>query len=613
MTDPTRSPRPLTRRAALKLGSASAMTTAMLPRLARSSTPPARHGYSPLGPLAYGPDFEAFGDVNANAPKGGMLRTIQIETFDSLNLLHYRGRPIRDIAPIYDRLLIEAADEVASFYGLLAREIQVADDHSHMDIWLDPTAHWQDGVPVTALDVVFTFETLAAEGLPFYRQALLPLTVTALDRHRVRIDNSRSGYRDLPRLISQVHIHPAHFWDHGADVGPDRLPLGSGPYRLTDVDMGRRLVLERNLDYWGAGLSVNRGRWNFDRITIDYHLDEDVGFEAFRAGDVDLWEETSATRWTTGYSIQENGQEDDPGAIIRTSGPRPTGDELHGIVFNHRRPLLADRRVRIALTLAYSFDSVNRTLFSSAYAALTSVFGDSSLAAQGNAGPDERAFFRQHGIAADHPMLSNPDPLTGFAAPGTRAALAEAARLLDEAGLAVEDGRRIDPATGTPVTLDVVSMRSLYDPTLIWLGDALERVGIGLRQIRVDRSSATRMLLDKNFDLATLSWSATRLPGSSERLLWHSALADMPQSYALSGVRDPMLDAAIDLLGSARTRADLTIAGRVFDRTFRHAVPMLPLWRTAETWLAYRGAFGRPTSESNGVPAEPMERWWSGA
>ena len=596
----------ITRRTLLSFGAAAAVPLSPMVSLASTPRTGLHHGFSPLGSLRYTPGFASFDYVNADAPKGGSIRFARIGAFDTIDTLHYPGLPPADIRLVYDRLIVASDDETASYYGLLADGMAVADDYSVIEFRLDQAAHWHSGQPVSAEDVVFTFETLKAEGAPFYRQAFRTLTVVAEADDRVVFLNDRPGDRDVVRRIATIPIHPAHVWRDRASTSAVDRPTGSGPYRVAEVDAPRRLVLERVADYWGADLGVNRGRWNFDRLTFDYYRDNDVALQAFTADEYDLRVEDSPARWHSGYA----GPAVEAGEIQRTESPIVTSGALHGIVFNLRRPPLADRRVRLALTLVYDFDALNRTLFAGGYQRFGSVFGNTDLAANGAATDGERAILSRAGETLPAAAFEDADPLAGLPAAGSRAALSEASRLLDEAGYPIRDGRRIDTADNRQLVFTIVSPSPLYDGSLTWIAQAWERLGIGVVHAQADPAAAARRMLDRDFDLATMSWSPARLPGTAERLLWHSDLAEMQGSYALSGISSPVLDTAIEALETARTPTELQAAGRAFDRVFRHAVVMLPLWRNGTTRLAWWNRFERPEAERAGFPSSPLDRWW---
>ncbi|WP_226577111.1 extracellular solute-binding protein [Acuticoccus sediminis] len=583
------------RRHVLAMAAAGAALARVPAAFATGSAP--RHGFSPLGPVKYGA-ADPFGYVNTEAPRGGALHLTRVGAFDTIDTLTYPGRPPADLRLIYDHLIVESEDEIASYYGLLAEDIEVAPDYSSVVFTLRPEARWHDGAPVRPQDVVFTFETLKAQGAPYYRQAFRPLTVVA-DGPRVVFTNERTGDRDVVRRISTIPIHPEHVWANGKP----EMPVGSGPYRLESIEAPQRIVLSRVPDYWGADLAVNRGRWNFDRLAFTFFRDPTVALEAFKAGQSDVRSEDDPTRWALGYDGPALASE----SVVREETPTPGVGELAGLVMNLRRPLFADRRVRLALALAYDFQDVNRLLFHGANAPLDSVFAGTPLEAAGPAG-DERDL-----IAGRIPeaALEDPDPFAGLPRPGTREALAEAARLLGEAGLDVTDGARVDPATGRPLRFSVLSMNPAFGKSIAWFGNALGRLGIALQEVRVDPATAAKMMLDKDFDLATLTWSPARLPGTAERLLWHSALAEAPHSYALSGLASPVLDDCIEALERASSPAELDRAGRAFDRVFRHILPMVPLWRSATIRTAWWDHFGRPEAERAGFPPSPIDRWWS--
>lgn len=564
-----------------------------------------RDAYSPLGTVKYPVGFNAFDYVNPRAPKGGRLRLARMGAFDTSNTLTYPGTPAADIRLIYDRLLVASEDEVASYYGLLAETIDVAEDFTSITLSLRDGAFWHDGKPVLVEDVLFTFETLKENGAPFYRQAFAPVSVVRDGNDRI-VFRKKNGDRDLLRKIATIPIHPAHFWRDAPDA-EGRLPLGSGPYRVVAVDAPRRVVLRHVPSYWGADLAVNRGRWNFDELSFEYFRDATVALEAFKVREYDVREETDVRRWQNSY----RGRFFATGEVQRSETRQHGSGTLHGIVFNLREAPLNDRRVRLALTLAYDFDAVNRTLFGGAHQRFDSVFGTTDLRALESASPEERRILTAVGDELGPTVWSTPDPLAAFPGPGTREGLAHAARLLDEAGYPVEAGRRIDVKTGEPLVLRLVMTNPAYTRTVAWLERLWQRLGIALSWGQIDSSAAARRLLDRDFELATLSWSPARLPGTAERLLWHSALADTQHSYALSGLDSPALDAAIEAMESARDPVALQAAGRAFDRIFRHALVLLPLWREDRVRLAWWDDFQRPEAEREGFPPSPVDRWWA--
>ncbi|MEM7693090.1 MAG: extracellular solute-binding protein [Pseudomonadota bacterium] len=577
----------LTRRAILAGGAAALVVR---PRAAFAN---GSHGFSPLGTLKYGPG-EAFDYVNDAAPKGGTLRLKTMRAFDTIDTLRYPGRPPADLRVIYDRLAVASDDESASFYGLLAQSIHVADDFSAATFTLRDAARWHDGRPVSAHDVAFTFATLKDEGAPFYRQAFAPLTAIAESDTRVRIENSRIGDRDLMRKIATIPIHPKHLWRDGR---PDAV-VGSGPYRAVRIEPPGRLVLERVPDYWGKDLGPNRGRWNFDTLDIRLYRDDTAGFQAFTAETVDVHRERDAARWRTGYA----GAWFETGRARREEGDAPGVGTVLGLVMNTRRAPFGDVRVREALALAFDEARAAADLLDGSVKPFKSVFSGTPLEAKGAASAAERALL---GPFEDAPA----DPFAAGPARGSREALRRASALLDAAGLTLDGAVRPGP-DGGPLRVEVLISRLEAEPALGWYQTALRRLGVDLVLTRGDSALLGRRMLDRDFDMATLSWSPAALPGTAERLLWHGALAQSPASYALSGIDHPALNGAIEALEAARSPEGLAVAGRAFDRIFRNLHLMVPLWRADRVRIAWWDRFGRPEGERAGLAPSPMDRWW---
>ncbi|MFP3921427.1 MAG: extracellular solute-binding protein [Dichotomicrobium sp.] len=566
------------------------------------------HGYSPVHELKYGAGFAHFAYANPDAPKGGHLRLGATDTFDSLNPLRYPGRVPKQVRKlVFDSLLVRSADEPAAYYGLLARTVDVSDDWRRVSFTLRSNARWQDGEPVTAEDVAFTFRTLREQGPPFYRQALRRYQVQLSGPEQVTF-RSQSAERDMVRILGTMPIQPAHFWA-GRDLSGHGLtpPLGSGPYRVEKVDAGKAVTLARNADYWGAELPVNRGRFNFDRITTVYYRDDSVALEAFRAGDYDLRLENTPAQWARGY----DGPALRGGEIRRDAIETKTAGELTMLVFNLRREPFDDRRVRRAISLAYDFEWTNSHLMYGLMTPAASYYGETEFAARGRASEAERRLLEP--VAAELPrgLFEAADPGLRDGVTSRREAFAKADRLLDEAGLTVADGQRVSGETGAPLEIDLLN----YDPSLTRIlgpfARNLERLGITLNYPLRDPATGTRRTLDHDFDMTVLKLnrSPRAVPGNNESLLWGSALADREGSYALAGAKDPALDAMLRQMVSARDMHGLRTAARAFDRVLRWRHYAIGLWRKNAVWLAYWNRFARPERTPRYVPSF-IDLWW---
>lgn len=566
-----------------------------------------QHGYSPVHALKYGPGFQHFDYANPRAPKGGALRLGATGTFDSLNPLLYPGRVpqlVRQL--VFDTLLVRSGDEPAAYYGLLAETVAVSEDGARVTFKLRPQARWRDGAPITAEDVAFTFNTLLDQGPPFYRQALRLYTVSMKSPREIVFQTRGAAKRDMVRILGTLPIQPKHFWakrdlsDHGLTP-----PLGSGPYRVENADPGQAVTLARDPGYWAADLPVNRGRYNFDRISVAYYRDDSVALEAFRAGDFDLRLEKTAAKWARGY----DGPALRNGRIKRDVIETGTTGEIATLVFNLRRAPFDDLRVRQAISLAYDFTWTNDRLMYGLMAPVESVFGDTGFAARGPASEAERDVLAP--VADDLPaaLFETPDPGLRDGLTSRRAVFAEADRLLRAAGFPVKDGQRVAESTGAPLRIDLLN----YDPSLIRIlgpfEQNLNRLGIDLRYPLVDPASGTRRTLDHDFDMTVLKWSPRAVPGNAESLLWGSALADRKGSYALAGAKDSALDAALEAMVTARDMDRLKTAARAFDRVLRWRHYTIGLWRKSDVWLAYWDRFGRPAAAPRYAPSF-VDRWW---
>ncbi|MEQ8369944.1 MAG: extracellular solute-binding protein, partial [Alphaproteobacteria bacterium] len=339
------------------------------------------HGFAIHGTLKYGPDFAHFDYVNPDAPKGGDVVLSANGGFDSLNGFILKGDPAAGLGLIYDTLLVGSSDEAFSSYGLLAQSIEYPEDRSWAIYNLRPEARWHDGVPLTADDVVWSFETLTTQGHPQLREYWSAVTgVEKLDDHRVRFDFGTAINREMPSIIGQLTILPKHYW-LAREFGETTLdvPLGSGPYRIKAVDPGRSITYERVADYWGRNVPVNVGQNNLATIRYDYYRDRAVEREALKAGAIDFFQENVAREWATAYDTPALRD----GRLIKEEIANDIPQGMQGFALNTRRPALADRRVRQALTLAMDFEWMNKTFFFESYRRSRSYFTNTDMEAKG--------------------------------------------------------------------------------------------------------------------------------------------------------------------------------------------------------------------------------------
>ncbi len=558
-------------------------------------------------PPKYPANFEHFEYANPDAPKGGVLRQAGFGSFDSLNPFINKGVSAEDIGLIYDTLTTNSLDEPFTVYGLLAEKIERGPKNDWVRFYLRPEARFHDGQPVTAEDVAFTFETLISQGAPQYRAYYADVDKVVVEgKRQVRFDFKHAGNRELPMILGQLPVLPKHWWaERDFTSGSLEPPLGSGPYRVERVQPGRSISYARVEDYWGRDLAVNRGFYNFDRLVFDYYRDNTVALQAFKAGQFDYWLETSAKNWATAYDIPAVHE----GRLIKEEIPNynPTG--MQGFIFNIRRPLLQDRRVREALALLFDFEWTNRQLFNGAYFRTHSYFDNSELASSGLPGKDELAVLEPLRGQIPDEVFEKPFELPVTDGNGIiREQQRRAYQLLTEAGWHVENDRMVD-AQGKPVKLEFLLVQSEFERVLLPYKRNLADLGIELEIRRVDVSQYVNRLRSRDFDMIVSGFGQSNSPGNEQREYWHSVSADNPGSRNFIGLKDPAIDTLVEQLIAADTRQELITHTRALDRVLLWGHYVVPNWHI-KTW---RVAYWNHLAHPQVTPRQDigLMTWWT--
>ncbi|MBC7199473.1 MAG: ABC transporter substrate-binding protein [Pseudomonas balearica] len=558
-------------------------------------------------PPKYPANFEHFEYANPDAPKGGVLRQAGFGSFDSLNPFINKGVSAEDIGLIYDTLTTNSLDEPFTVYGLLAEKIERGPKNDWVRFYLRPQARFHDGQPVTAEDVAFTFETLISQGAPQYRAYYADVDKVVVEgKRQVRFDFKHAGNRELPMILGQLPVLPKHWWaERDFTSGSLEPPLGSGPYRVERVQPGRSISYARVEDYWGRDLAVNRGFYNFDRLVFDYYRDNTVALQAFKAGQFDYWLETSAKNWATAYDIPAVHE----GRLIKEEIPNynPTG--MQGFIFNIRRPLLQDRRVREALALLFDFEWTNRQLFNGAYFRTHSYFDNSELASSGLPGKDELAVLEPLRGQIPDEVFEKPFELPVTDGNGIiREQQRRAYQLLTEAGWRVENDRMVD-AQGKPVKLEFLLVQSEFERVLLPYKRNLADLGIELEIRRVDVSQYVNRLRSRDFDMIVSGFGQSNSPGNEQREYWHSVSADNPGSRNFIGLKDPAIDTLVEQLIAADTRQELITHTRALDRVLLWGHYVVPNWHI-KTW---RVAYWNHLAHPQVTPRQDigLMTWWT--
>lgn len=569
------------------------------------------HGLAMHGEPAYGPDFSHFDYVNPDAPKGGRVRlNVVANGYDSFNPFVVRGVAAAGVnSYVYDTLLEASADEAFTAYGLIAESLETPDNRRYVIFNLRPEARFQDGEPITASDVAFSFEILTTEGHPFYRSYYSDVSnVTVESEHRIRFDFSDTDNRELPLILGQMPILPEHHWkDRDFARSGLAIPVGSGPYRISDFDAGRSVTFQRVEDYWAADLPLRKGRFNFDQVRYDYYSDDTVALEAFRAGNYDFRQEYSAKNWATSY----RGDRFDKGEIVVESleHSRPAG--MQAFVFNTRRSKFQDPLVREAISYAFDFDWANRNLFHDQYTRTNSFFENSELASSGlPEGEEKRILEGFRDQLPESVFTKEYQPPSTHGDQTLRDNLRIAMDLLKEADYEVRNGRMVHKESGEALSFEFLLRQKNFERIVLPYKANLERLGIEVSVRLVDTNQYIQRARSFDFDIVTHVFGQSNSPGNEQRDYWHSSMADVGGSRNLIGIQDPAVDALVDMVIQAPDREALVHRTRALDRVLLHGHYVVPQWHVAVDRIAYWSFLERPEiTPDNGFD---LNNWWYG-
>ena len=557
-----------------------------------------------IGEPKYAAGFDHFDYAKPHAPKGGTLVNATIGTFDNFNRYALRGNPGVRTDALYDTLFTTSDDEPGSYYPLIAADTRYADDFSWMEITLNPRARFHDGSPITAGDVAFTFHKFMTEGVPQFRLFYKGTRVEAIAPRTVRITLAQPGKENMLSLLS-LPVMPEAFWRHHKLSDPlSTPPLASGPYRITDWRMGQYIIYSRVKDYWAADLPVNRGRWNFDTLRYDYYLDDNVAFEAFKAGAVDRRAETMAKNWSTRYG----GRNFTHGYIVKDEYPNTSAQDTQWLAFNIQRPVFNDRQVREAITLAFDFEWMNKALFYGAYSRASSYFQNTEYAARQAPDAEELALLMP--MKADLP----PEVFTSVYQPPRsrgdgfdRTNLLQADALLKQAGWVLKNQRRINAVTGKPLRFELLLPSGGNDRWVLPFQHNLQRLGITMDIRQVDNSQYSNRRRSRDYDMMPIVWRATPWPGTDLQISWDSSY--IHSSYNAPGVQSPVVDKLIaQIIRWQGNKQKLLPLGRALDRVLTWNYYMLPMWYMAQDRTAYWDKFSFP--QTRPVYSSGFDTWW---
>jgi microcin C transport system substrate-binding protein len=583
---------------------------------ASASGPAWRHGLSLFGDLKYPADFKRFDYVNPDAPKGGIARLISLGTFDNFNIAvaGVKGSLAPAAAQVYETLMARSQDEVATEYGLLAEAASHPDDFAWVTYRLRKEARWQDGKPVTPEDVIFSLETFKKNSpmyASYYRHVM---NAEKIGEREIKFTFDSPGNRELPHIVGELMVLPKHYWEGTDDQGRKRdvsattlePPLASGPYRIGEFVAGRSIKLVRVKDYWGANLPVQVGQNNFDELRFEFFRDNTVALEAFKADQVDWIAENSAKQWATAYEFPAMTEK----RTVKEEFPVRDSGRMQAFTFNLRREQFKDARLRRAFNFAFDFEEMNKQLFFGQYTRISSYFHGTELASSGLPEGEELAILETVRDKVPREVFTTPyqNPVGGNPE-AVRANLRESMRLLKEAGYEIKDHKLVD-AAGKPITVEILVDDPSSERIVLFYKPSLERIGVTTTIRVVDSAQYENRLRNFDYDMIIDQWGESLSPGNEQREYWGSQAADTPGSRNAIGIKNPAVDALIERVIFAKSRAELVAATHALDRVLLWNFYVVPQFTYGYSryarWDRFSHAEPLPKYGRSGLPS----LWW---
>ncbi|MBE7183174.1 MAG: ABC transporter substrate-binding protein [Methylobacterium mesophilicum] len=573
-----------------------------------------------LGESKYGQNFQRYDYVNPDAPKGGTLNAVSPGTFDSFNPYIVRGTPAAGFAAfggglLYDTLMEQSVDEPSVSHALVAEAYKYPDDYSSATYRLNPAAKWHDGKPITPEDVVWSFDVLKKNSPQYNRYYENVTEAVALNDREVEFRFDQKGNRELPKIMGDLVVLPKHWWEGTDAQGRKRditqptlePPLGSAAYRIESFKPGSEIVWTRVVDYWGAKLPVKIGRENFDKRRTTYIQDDNAAFVAFTKGGLeDINAENSSRRWNTAYNFPAV----QAGDVIKKEFDATSRAFMQGYVMNTRRPLFQDVRVRRALTYAFDFETMNRTVLFNSSKRTSSYYVGSELASSGVPQGRELEILSEFKSTLPPALFTEPFKLPVYDNPqAERTNLREAVRLLGEAGWKIKGRQMVNEKTGEVFRFQMLGKDATDEVIFTPLITNLRKIGIEAELRIVDPTQYINRVNGFDFDMITTTLPQSDSPGNEQRDYWGTRAADAQGSRNYSGIRNPVVDALIDKVIFAKDREELLAATHALDRVLLWNFYVIPQYHRPKVWLAYWNKFGIPDKQPTYVGPD-LDSWW---
>lgn len=565
------------------------------------------HGFAMHGEPKYPTAPQQLDYVNPAAPKGGNVKFATLGTFDSLHPFTLKGVPAAAVGSLWETLCWHSRDEAFTVYGLIAETIEVPRDRAWAAFALRPAAKWNDGTPITVEDVVWSFNTLKAKGPPRYASYYGDvLKAEKTGERKVTFTFRNNQNRELPLIISELPVLPSKWWaSRDFEKATLEVALSSGAYKIDNYEAGRWISYRRNADWWAKDLWMNRGRNNFETIRYDYYRDNDVLFEAFKGGEADIRRENSGRNWMTKYDFPAVTD----GRVKREELPSELPQPMQGYVFNLRKPMFQDRRVREAIGLMYDFEWQNKNLSYGFFTRTRSFFGNSEMEAKGLPTPDELKILAPlKGKIPNEVFTTEYNPPKTDGSGNVREQTRKAIALLKEAGYEIKDGKMVDKA-GKQLAFELILNDAGFERGALPFKQNVDRLGVDMSVRTIDTSQYRRRTDSFDFDMIIDLWGQSVSPGNEQREFWGSKAADRPGSQNSMGLKNEAVDQLIELVISADDRESLVLRTKCLDRVLQWTEFLIPQFRNGTEMVAYWNRFSRPQKTAKYDPLA-FDTWW---
>ncbi|PPR45436.1 MAG: Oligopeptide-binding protein AppA [Alphaproteobacteria bacterium MarineAlpha5_Bin8] len=551
------------------------------------------HAIAMHGQPKYDKDFTNVDYVNPKAIKGGKVVFSAIGSYDTFNPFTLKGDSVSGIGNLFETLTTSSSDEAFTEYGLLAETVEWPEDRSWVAFNLRKEAKWHDGKSITPEDVIWTFNTLMEKGHPFYKYYYGDVVeVIKESDSKVRFNFKGNTNLELPLIVGQLPVLPKHYWENiNFEETTLDIPIGSGPYKIKSFDAGRSITYELDENYWGTNIPIKKGTENFGLIKYEYYKDRNIEREAFKSGDIDFFSENSSKEWATSYNIPYV----DKGLIIKENIQHENPQGMQAFVFNTRKEIFKNKKVREALSYAFDFEWTNKSLFYGAYKRTNSFFENSELASSGIPRGRELEILNMYMDQLPKEIFNkeyNPPQTdgTGF----IRKELQKATSLLSEAGWELIEGKLKNKYSQVDFEFEILLVSPAFERIVLPFKDNLEKLGITVNVRTIDSSQYQQRIETFDFDMIVSTFRQSLSPGNEQRNFWGSNAADTNGSRNIIGIKNAVIDLLIEKIISAKNRDELIEFTRVLDRVLLWNHYVIPQWHISSYRTLYWDIFDKP-------------------